>query len=222
MTVHATEPGTFGPSPALVARAERPRGTVLLLHGLGADGLAMIKELSMLQGAGWNAIGLDAPQHGRRFDPGRDQQWAEEREQTLTRLVTEQAAELNAVLDDLERQGFAGPYAAVGISLGAYALWHALPSTPRLGTAISVLGSPALPEATPPAPGDFVGRRLLAIHAEWDEVVPAEPGATLIADLAAQGEDVHRTVLPESLHGVEEPQWWWTWGEVLRWLEGAC
>jgi len=197
---------------------------VLLLHGLGADGLAMIKELSLLQGAGYHAIGLDAPMHGRRYDPDRDRRWAEAREQTLAELVTTQAAELDAVVDALHEQGFAGPYAAVGISLGAYALWQGLPTAPRIGTVVALLGSPCLPDAPVPDPDPFIGRRILAIHAEHDEVVPAEPTEELLAALAGRGETVRRSVLEGSPHAVPEPQWWRAWGQTLHWLEGmaAC
>ncbi len=70
----------FGSAPGLVAEAPQdPRGTVVQFHGLGADALAMLKELALVRGAGSHAVGTDAPMHGRRHHDDRDHRWAQKR-----------------------------------------------------------------------------------------------------------------------------------------------
>lgn len=191
---------------------------MLVLPGLGADGLTMMKELALLRGAGWHAVGVDAPQHGRRHDDARHAAWATDRDATLRALVTEAAAELPAVLQALRAQGFQPPYVAVGISLGAYSLWQALAQGTRLDGAVLLLGSPQLPGDPPADPAAFAGQRLLAIQAEHDEVVDGKPAERLVTALADGGHDAALHQLPGSPHAVPEPQWWGAWGEVLRWV----
>lgn len=213
-------PSTLGSAPVLVAPARNPRGTVLVLPGLGADALAMIKELALLQGAGFHAVGVDAPRHGRRHDEARHQDWADDREGTLRALVTEAADELPDVLAALAAEGFPAPFHAVGISLGAYSLWRALPRTDSLASVVPMLGSPRLPGAPDLDPGALLHHRVLAMQAEHDEVVDATPAHRLVQELARRGADAELHVLEGSPHAVPEPQWWGAWGFILRRLAG--
>lgn len=215
------EPVTLGPAPALLARADRPRGTALLLHGLGADGLAGVKELAMLQGAGWNAIGVDAPMHGRRFDPARDARWVTERETMLRWLVTQSAAELPAVVDALAPLDLCPPYALMGISLGAYSVWRGLALEPRFSVGVPILGSPELVGEPKLGAGSLVDRAILAINAEHDEVVPLAPTLAFVEEMRREGARAEVSVIPRSPHAVPELHWWRVWGQTLAWLEAG-
>jgi len=211
-------PATFGSAPALVAEAHAPRGTIVLLHGLGADALAMHKELALLRGAGFHAVGIDAPLHGRRYCDRRDHRWVHERDTILEELVDGSADELPGILDGLAAQGFAGPYVGVGISLGGFSLWRGMAREPRLSHGCVMLGSPTLPGQPLPPAEDYAGRRLLCIQAEHDEAVEGGPTYRFVDRLRARGEDVELEILEGSMHSVPEAQWWGAWGRMLHWL----
>lgn len=212
-------PATFGPAPALVARAPRAsRGTVLLFHGLGADALAMHKELALVRGAGFHAVGIDAPMHGRRYHDQRDHRWAHERDVILRELVDGSADEVPQVVDELGKQGFEGPYIGIGISLGGFSLWRAMSREPRLSHACVMLGSPTLPGHALPDAQVYAGRSVLCIQAEHDEAVDGGPTYRFVDQLLARGEDVQLEVLQGSMHAVPEHQWWGAWGAFLHWV----
>lgn len=203
----------LGPAPTLVARADRPRGTVLLLHGQGADALTNAKELALLRGAGFHAVGVDAPEHGRRHDPERDARWEADKWGALDQHLHTASEELPAILDGCAHAGLHGPYGAVGISLGAFTLWRALPREPRLVAAVPLLGSPVPPGHPAPDPAPWAGRSVLAISAEHDEVVPRGPTDHVTAAIGA----THH-VLPGSPHAVPELHWFASWGRIVAWL----
>lgn len=203
-------------APALVAPAAQPRGTVVLLHGQGADALAMMKELSLLQGAGFNAVGLDAPNHGRRYNPERDALWEGDKHAALDAHVTAAATEMPAVLDALEALGHTGPFGIVGISLGGFSAWRALTVEPRLVAAVPLLGSPALLDGIPPDPAPFRGRRILAISAEHDEAVPGDATRELVPQLAP---DAEVEWIVDCGHAVPEADWFRVWGRILMFFD---
>lgn len=209
----------LGPAPALVASAEKPRGTVLLLHGLGADALANGKELELLRRSGFTAVGIDGPCHGRRADPERDHRWATDRDGELCRLVLGGGAELPEIVDGALLAGLPDPFAVVGISLGAYTAWVGLMHEPRLRAAVLLLGSPELPHLDSPhlRPHLFRDRAILAIQAEHDEFVPLAPTRALIDSLDPT--EAALRLVPGSPHAVPEADWWVAWGRALEWLD---
>lgn len=210
---------TLGPAPGLVARAPDARGTLLLLHGYAADALANHRELALLRRAGWTAIGLDAPSHWRRHDPERDVRWAADRGRELSRLALGAAAELPDVVDAMLAAGFPQPYGIVGVSLGAISVWAGLVEEPRLIAAAALLGSPELPHPDSPHRklDAFVGRSILAIQAEHDEIVPVGPTRALVEQLDPQLAVLR--IMPGVGHLMPEPDWWMLWGRVLEWLD---
>ncbi len=197
----------------MVGRAERPRGTVLLLHGQGADALANAKELALLCGAGFDVVGVDAPEHGRRFDPERDARWESDRIGALQQHIHTAGAEIPAILDACEQAGLARPFGITGISLGGFSLWEGMRLDARVRFGIPILGSPTIPGALDPDPALWSGRAVLAINAEQDEVVPLEPTRRLVTAMDGQLQ-----VIPDCPHRVPELQWWAIWGQVLAWL----
>jgi pimeloyl-ACP methyl ester carboxylesterase len=178
----------------------------------------MHKELALVRGAGFHAVGIDAPMHGRRHHDDRDHRWAHEREAVLEELVDGTANETSDILDALDEQGLGGPFIGVGISLGGFSLWRAMAKEPRLTHGCVLLGSPALPGRALPTPEAYTGRKVLCIQAEHDEAVDGGPTYRFIDRLRARGEDVSLTVLEGSKHAVPEAQWWGAWGRILRWL----
>ncbi|MCB9674507.1 MAG: hypothetical protein H6737_05280 [Alphaproteobacteria bacterium] len=207
-------PDWLGDAPVLVARAPRPRGTLLLLHGQYADALTNAKELALIRGAGWNAVGVDAPDHGRRFDEGREARWNADQHAALEAHVKQASEEIPGVLDGCEAAGLGGPFGIVGISLGAFTLWSALALEPRLRVAVPILGSPVMPGRSAPDPSKWHGCRVLAQNAEHDAVVPIEPTRHVV-----DGIDGELHVIPGSPHTVPELQWWEVWGRALSWFD---
>jgi alpha-beta hydrolase superfamily lysophospholipase len=204
----------FGPGPALVAPARRPRGTVLLLHGLHGDALGNHHELAMLQGAGFHAIGIDAPEHGRRSAHDRFDRWNADLYGELSRHAPAAGAEMPDILDAVHARGLVGPYAVMGISLGAHTAWCALLADPRLRAAALFLGSPELRGAGSPhlRLDALRGRRILALNATRDEAVPLEPTVRAVAALPHA--ELHR--FEDSPHAVPGPMWWEGCGRMLR------
>jgi alpha-beta hydrolase superfamily lysophospholipase len=213
------QPATFGPAPALVAAAPEPRGTVLLLHGLGGDALAHTRELDLIRRAGFTAIGLDAPCHGRRHDPERDHRWATDREGELVRLVHAAGAELPAVVDAVIDAGLPGPIGVVGISLGAYSTWVGLVHEPRIRAAVPLLGSPHTdhPDSAHLNLHALHGRAILAINAQEDEVVPLGPTGHVMRQLDPSRAAMR--LIAGARHEVPEVDWWLAWGRALEWLD---
>lgn len=210
----------LGPAPGLVGRAEDPRGTVVLLHGLFGHALGNLEELRLLRRAGWNAVGIDAPGHGRRHDQALGDGWESDRMGTLARGVQSGAAEIPAVVDALDALGLRAPFALVGISYGAYTLWPALALEPRIGVACALLGSPEVDGAPTVALPTLSDRAILAINAGADEVVPLGPTREAIATLQAHEPGRHQVVeLLGAMHAVPERDWWLAWGRVLGWLD---
>lgn len=211
------DPQLYASAPALVGRVDNPRGTVILLHGQGADALAMVKELSLLRGAGFNAVGLDAPEHGRRYDPDRDARWEADKHGALDAHVAAAAEEIPAVLDAMIDDDLAGPFGIVGISLGGFSTWRALTVEHRIAAAVPLLGSPALIDAPTPDPAPWRGRRILAISATHDEAVPGAPTAELVPQLAP-----HAAVeWLDCGHAVPEDQWFRAWGRILSFFHAS-
>lgn len=210
---------TLGPAPALVARSPGSRGSVLLLHGYAADALANARELELLGRAGWCGVGLDAPAHGRRYDPQRERRWAQDRDAELCRLARMAGAELPAVVDAMRAEGLPEPYGIVGVSLGAISAWAGLVREPRLVAGALVLGTPELPCTDSPhrSVDALRGRPLLAINAEHDEVVPLAPTRDLIEQLNPN--DAAMRVVPGAGHMVPEQDWWLLWGRVLEFFD---
>lgn len=207
------QPITLGPAPGLVHRVPAPRGTLFLLHGQGADAVANAKELALVAGAGWNVVGIDAPDHGRRFDPERDARFETDAAAELERHLDVAAAEFPAILDGAVAAELDGPYAVAGISLGAFTTWRILALDPRVRIGLPILGSPCLPGHPTPDASPWSGVRVLAQNAEHDEVVPLQPTLDVVEAIDA---DVH--VMADSPHRVPELQWWAAWGRAVRWL----
>lgn len=209
-------PDWFGPAPALVAPAERPRGTVVLLHGLHADALGNHHELALLQGAGFHAVGIDAPEHGRRAVHDRFDRWNADLLGELARHAPTAGAEVPAILDALDAKGFQGPYGIVGISLGAHSGWCALLAEPRIRVACLFLGSPRLggPESPHRRLDELRDRHILALNATHDEVVPMGPTTEAVDELPLAR--IHR--FEGSPHAVPHAQWSNGCGRMLRWF----
>lgn len=213
------EPATLGPAPALVGWADSARGTVLLLHGLGAHALANHRELELLVRAGYCVAGLDLPGHGSRHDPEREHRWAADRDAELCRLALGAGHELPAVVDGASHAGLPRPYGIVGISLGAYAAWAGLLREARIRAAALLLGSPELPHHESPhwqAPM-LIDRAILAINAEHDEHVPLGPTREVIARLDPRLAALR--LIPGAGHAIPEADWWVAWGRVLEFFD---
>ena len=217
----------------LLAVPDRPNGAgpppvVLWLHGFRADALANAAELQRIADAGFLAVGVDAVGHGRRAD--RDIEARIDASRTgafpvmlATALAT--AAEIPALLREVDARGLGDTARAglVGVSMGAFAVYHAVQTVP-VRAAVALLGAPAWAGAGPlrEAPGiAYRGPALLSITAECDESVPPHAARALHERLAADpaGSVVHRYLeLPGAPHLVDAAGWETMMRATLDWL----
>lgn len=184
----------FGEVPVLVCEPARqrqgPLPFVLWYHGFRADALAHAQELEACAQAGFLAVGVDAVGHGARRDPQLAERLAASRDGALPVMLDQveaTVAELPALVAALRAAYALDPdrCSMVGISMGAFLVYHALAAGPPPRAAVALLGSPQWPRAS--SPYDALLRRgataLLSITAEHDVSVP--PGSTAALHQAA-------------------------------------
>ena len=126
-----------------------PRGTVLVLHGLGGRGLTMLPKADALARAGYRAVLVDLRGQGR--STGR----------YLTFGIQE-ARDLSQVIDALERHALgSGPIGVCGISYGATTAIHLAARDPRVQAVVAIQPFGMLrPEVPYFGGGDRAGHRL--------------------------------------------------------------
>jgi len=127
--------------PGRLWSAERPRGLVGIVHGLGEHSGRYAALASKLVGARFTVISLDLPGHGETSGPRGDLQWTQVRDQGIPAMFAA-ARGMPGVSPDL-------PVVLLGHSMGGLmALDHALLHQAPL--AALVLSAPALRTAMPP------------------------------------------------------------------------
>lgn len=219
--------GPRGPIPLLVREPAAPRGTVFLFHGLYACKETHEKELASLAGAGFRAVGVDAPEHGERKVSAAPAE--EDFHVRFLELVLAAVEEVPALLE-----AFPGPHALVGISFGGY-ISFAAASDPRVRAAVPILGSPDWTRRSSPgpeipaslaarsphrAPERLAHAAVFAWNAGRDVNVPAEPARRFMEGLPGQGHAYRE--YPESDHFMRGEDWEDGWARTLqhlaRWL----
>lgn len=185
-----------------------PRGLVVLLHGLGADGFDLI-DLA----PGWGKavphaafVAPHAPEPCDLAPHGR--QWFSVQDRTPARMlagVRQAAGHLDAFLDaEAARLGLApGAVAIMGFSQGAMTalftgLRRADPPAAILAYAGRLIGAEALA-------AEIAGRPpVLLVHGEADDVVPVEGSQEAARVLAGLGVEVESSWRPGLAHGLDE------------------
>lgn len=109
------------------------RGTVLFIHGLGADKETNCPELERFANEGFLAIGLDAVGHGERRYPDFAHRFAPsnpDTERHFVDLVVATANELPALIDTLKQAALAhdGGVGLFGVSMGGFVAYGAAAS----------------------------------------------------------------------------------------------
>jgi len=212
----------------------RPRRAVVVLHGLGASAEVNLGELRALAHAGFSAVGVDAPHHGRRYDGWLDElpslQDATSHERFLS-LLREAIPEVSEVIDHLAAEGH-GPVGLLGVSMGAYTALDAARADARVGATVSVLGSPDwapvrgaptatarewMREAPVHEPAALARAPLLFLNAGRDTVVPPEAAREFARTHAARG--VEYVEYPESEHLLRPDDWFDLWARAVAFLD---
>ncbi|NLE39503.1 MAG: alpha/beta fold hydrolase [Pirellulaceae bacterium] len=105
---------------------ERPRGTILVLHGILARGMWMMPPAQLFARSGYRAVLVDLRGHGRSSGD------------RLT-FGKQEARDLSQVIDALERRGLAeGPVGVYGISYGAATSIHLAGLDRRIKAVVAV------------------------------------------------------------------------------------
>ncbi|MBN1770650.1 MAG: alpha/beta fold hydrolase [Deltaproteobacteria bacterium] len=225
----------------VVRRTAGPPGPpVLFLHGFhSAPPGAGDRDVSSLAAAGFTAVVVEAPHHGRRRSPRVDEiveAQGPPAHELFLRIVREAVAELPAVVERA-RAEFGGPLGVVGVSMGAYTALAAATAEPRLSVVVSILGSPDwapregeptptsrewLAEAPICRPERFPPRALLLANAGRDANVPPAASRAFAATLrplyADHPDRLDYREYPESEHFMREADWNDLWSRTLEWL----
>jgi dienelactone hydrolase len=207
-------------------RAAR-RGTVLVYHALGGDKSVHADDLALLARAGFLAIGVDAVGHGDRPWPDAWERFRGGWRQAFLEVVTETAAEVPRLVDDLERRGLAGPGAlgVVGVSLGGFVAYGAALADRRVAAIVCVNASPRWGD-DPRSPDRhrerFFPAAVLSVTGGADPIVPADHARVFHAGLArhyAGAPERERFVeLPGESHRMSVAALERTRDEAVRWL----
>jgi hypothetical protein len=220
-------------APAIAAYADTPRaaaerGTVLVYHAVGGDKSVHADDLERLASAGFLAIGVDAVGHG-------DRAWADAWERlragwqrAMLEVVTETAAEVPALLDELEERGWAAPgrVGVAGISLGGFVAYGAAIVDRRIAAAVAITASPSWgedPRSPVRHPDRFFPVALLSITAGADPIVPARDARELHLSLAPRyataPERLRLLELAGETHRLHEEALARTRDETIAWFD---
>ncbi|RKH35239.1 hypothetical protein D7Y13_02585 [Corallococcus praedator] len=207
-----------GPTPA-----PGPRGTVVLLHGLGASKEVQRPEAYLLARRGYVAVILDAVGHGERRHPDFEHRFAPERmADSFAELVAQAAAELPTVLGVLAEQGWSRPGAvgACGISMGGAMLFGAIEAGAVLDAAVSVVAPPPRAHAHL---ARYFPTPLLLQTAGADTLVPASNARAfhhaLTPRYASAPERLRFVEHDGEGHMFSEAGWGRVWDEALGWFD---
>lgn len=228
---------TLGRAPALLvydgSLVEAARnGCILFFHGLGVSKEANQKELEDLAGHGFLAVGIDNVGHGERRYINFETRLTRQNpnfSQDFLNAVRETAADVPNILDALTAEGLllVEKVGLVGISMGGYITYTAIPGEPRLQAAVSILGSPYWsldwPEMPAHHPDRFAKIKLLSQNAGLDETVPPEKARTFHEQLQALYDDYEARFdyveYPRSGHFMREDDWAVCWQRTVVWFE---
>jgi hypothetical protein len=205
-----------------------PRPVVLWLHGFRAAAEDNRDELVRIAAAGFLAVGVDAVGHGARRDPALSERIAASPGGALPvmlALADATARELPALVAALVETEGADParVALVGVSMGGFLVYRAVPALPALAAAVALLGSPEWPGPDSPhaRPHAFHHVALLSITAERDVNVPPDAARRFHAALAAdhpRPERARHLELRDAEHLMTGAQWHAAMEATLDWL----
>ncbi len=233
--VHQTR--TLGGAPALLVYDGSPgeaarKGCILFFHGLSVSKEVNRQELEVLARHGFLAVGIDNVGHGERRYADFETRLARENpdfRRNFLSAVRDTAAEVPAILDALAAEGLltAGKIGIVGISMGGYITYTAIPQEPRLQAAVAILGSPRWSLDWPEMPAHHLDRfaeiKLLSQTAGLDESVPPERARAFHEQLRAMYNDdgarFEYVEYPHSPHFMREEDWAVCWGRTVAWFQ---
>jgi hypothetical protein len=217
--------------PVLLARPGEhrgPRPVVLWLHGFRAAAEDNRDELARLAAEGFLAVGVDAVGHGARRDARLADRIAASPGGALPvmlALADATARELPALVAALidDEGGDPARVALVGVSMGGYLVYRAVPALSTLAAAVALLGSPEWPDPESPhrRPSAFHDVALLSITAARDVNVPPDAARRFHAALAIghpRPERARYLELPDAEHLMNAAQWNAAIEAVLDWL----
>ena len=167
------------------ARSEAvERGTVLVLHGLGASKEVQAPEAELFAREGYLSIALDAVGHGDRRFPDFEHRFSFGRAESSMKQVVEATSEqLQSLLGALKNDELAVPgrVGAVGISMGGAIVLAALACGCPLDAAVTIV---APVKYTRPHELKRMPRSALVFQAaEQDEVVAMDEVRTFVDEL---------------------------------------
>lgn len=226
----------LGPVPVLLVSREHParaaeRGTVLFMHGLGANKEINQPELERFADAGFLAIGIDAVGHGERRYPDFDSRFAEHsptREPRMIETIVESVRELPDLVELLRGAGLAlpGRVGFCGVSMGGFVGYGAAPSG-CFDALAALIATPAWMVDVPEHPARhldaFFPCAVLTQIAGQDHLVRAEDVRSFHAELAPYyapaPERLSLIEYPQSGHFMREEDWHAALAAAIQWFE---
>ncbi|MGA9520219.1 MAG: dienelactone hydrolase family protein [Myxococcaceae bacterium] len=206
------------------------RGTLLVVHGLGASKEVNRPELERFADAGFLAIGLDAVGHGERRYPDFEERfalWSPHREQAMIDTVVATVHELPGLIDLLEGAALSHPggLGLCGVSFGGFVGYGAAPSG-RLNALVALIASPLWRMDIPENPARNVDRfypcAVLSQVAGRDELVDPNQALEFHRQLepsyAREPELLSFIEYPESAHFMRQEDWNAALDRAIEWF----
>lgn len=219
--------------PLLLVSAGAPtdaarRGTVLLIHGLGANKEGNRLELDRLAQAGFLAIGLDAFGHGeRRYDDFDARFNRPDREHRFIETVVATVNEIPALVEALKQSGLAhdGAVGLMGISMGGF-IGYGAAAKRAVDALVALISSPVWKVDVPEHPirhlPAFFPTAVLSIVAGKDDLVDARLVKGFHDRLATeyQGSPSRQAleVFLESGHHMRQEDWDAAMAKTTEWF----
>ena len=220
----------LGETPALVVGdgptlAPGPRGTVVLIPGLGGSKEVQRPEAQLLAWQGYLAVILDAVGHGERRYPDFEHRFSPDQwDASFREVVSRTAEELSRVLGALAERGGSRPGAVgvCGISMGGAILYEALGAKLALDAAVAIIAPPPRGPQVHERLEHFFPTPLLMQTAGADSLVPAHEARelhhALLPRYASAPERLRYFEHPGEEHTFTEAGWGRAWEEVLGWF----
>ena len=207
------------------------KGCILVFHGLGASKEVQLGDLEEVAERGFLVVGVDNVGHGDRRYPDFDERLSRDNpdyKREFTNAVAATAREVPPLVDALTKAGYIKQerVGALGISMGGFITYSAIPREPRLKVAATIVASPEWVRDLPESPHrhleGFDTVRLLSQTGGRDTTVPSRSAREFHERLKEFYPDYDERFAYVEYPGADHSMgvdWEPCWQRTLTWFE---